>query len=526
MNNEPDNAGMASEGAPTRELPWPAALEGRSLIIASHRGPVSLQQNSRNELEITHNSGGLVTALSRLAAGLEATWIATAASPTDASWKEGVLPLEPTGAQARVQFIDPPEDALDGYYNVISNPLLWFLQHNMWDLYKEPTIDLSTWRAWDRGYTHVNRQFAQTIAARVRQQRVPPLVMLQDYQLYLVPGMLREALRGRRRYTLTHFVHIPWPGSEDWGILPAGMRQPILESLCSVDLLGFQVRDDTVNFLRTCETYLPRAEVSYRRRRIWFRNHFTYVRDFPISIDVVGLGEMSTSSQVLEYRERLQELAAGRQVILRVDRTDPSKNILRGFLAYRELLEQFPEHREQVVFMAMLVPSRLGVPQYQSYLDDIQDLAQQINAEFGKDHWQPILLFLGEDYPRAVAAESLYDVLLANSIADGMNLVAKEGPIVNQKDGVLILSQRTGARQELDPGAISISPVDVFATTQALHLALTMPADEKRQRASLLRWIIEHHTVFDWFSDQMETILNLGLLRPPAQGRGRSKERA
>lgn len=526
MNIKPENTESSPGGSPSRQPIWPAALTDRPLIIASHRGPVSLQQNSRNELEITHNSGGLVTALSRLAAGLDATWIATAASPTDASWKEGVLPLGAESAKVRVQFIDPPQEALDGYYNVISNPLLWFLQHNMWDLYREPTVDSGTWQAWNDGYTVVNRRFAEAIDSRIRHQGVPPLVMLQDYQLYLVPGLLREAFHGRRRYTITHFVHIPWPGSEDWGILPAGMRQPILESLCSVDLLGFQVREDTINFLRTCETYLPRAEVNYRRRRIWFRNHFTYVRDFPISIDVDGLRGMSTSTQVMEYEDRLRELAAGRKIILRVDRTDPSKNILRGFLAYRDLLEHFPEHREQVVFMAMLVPSRLAVPQYQSYLDDIQALAQQINRDFGSDHWQPILLFLGEDYPRAIAAESLYDVLLANSIADGMNLVAKEGPIVNQKDGVLILSQRTGARQELDPGALTISPVDVFATTQALHLALTMPEDEKSQRASLLRWIIEHHTVYDWFDDQMEAIFGLGLLRPPVQGSSRLRRKA
>jgi trehalose 6-phosphate synthase len=214
---------------------------------------------------------------------------------------------------------------------------------------------------------------------------------------------------------------------------------------------------------------------------------------------------------VEEYRAEIQGFVGDRQLILRVDRIEPSKNIVRGFWAFNEMLELHPQYHDKVKLLALLVPSRLGVGQYQDYLDDLMAAAGQVNAKHGDSDWEPIRVLVGDNYPRAVAAMQLYDVLLVNSIADGMNLVAKEGPTVNEQDGVLILSERIGARQQLEPGAMVISPCDIYATAKALHQALQMEPGNRQERAERLRWLIEREDITAWLCHQLETIQNLGL---------------
>lgn len=485
-------------------------LARRALIIAANRGPVTLERTADGELEFQRGGGGLVTALLGLCRHTKATWIACAQTDTDRAWQQGQVPLG-NDSTLHIQFLSPSAAAYEGYYNVIANPLLWFLQHSMWDMPRAPVIDRATWQAWEEGYVVVNRLFAQAIARQVRAVAQPTLVMLQDYHLYLVARFLRQSMRRRERPTLLHFVHIPWPGPEYWRILPPTMRQAIVEGLCSVDVLGFQTREDGLSFIRTCESHLPRAHVNYRRRRIWYRNHATHVRHFPISIDVQALRRLAASPEVAEYRSEIQDVIGERQMIARVDRIEPSKNILRGFQAFEELLEHYPEHHDQVKFLALLMPSRLGVDEYQGYLDELMAAAGRINARYGTSEWEPVRVLVSANYPRAVAALQLCDVLVVNSIADGMNLVAKEGPIVNQRNGVLVLSERTGAREQLEPGALVISPCDVYATAEALHQALTMPSPERRERAERLRWLIEHHDITHWLYSQLEAVAKLDL---------------
>ena len=492
-------------------------LGNRSLIIAANRGPVSFELDEQGQLLSKRRGGGLVTALTGLAQHVDATWIAAATTEGDFQWQEGDVELGENGESIRVKFVTPDPAAYDKYYNQISNPLLWFLQHNMWNIAYNPTFDRDTWRAWDDGYVVVNDLFAEAIAQQILANKSPSLVMLQDYQLYLVPSLLRKRMRRYRkpgkkpRYTISHFVHIPWPGEEDWGFLPPAIRRQILESLCAVDLLGFQTRDDGLNFIRSVESHLPGAHTNFRRGRIWYRNHATYIRDFPISIDVDALRQMAESEGVEMYREQLEMIMDGRQVIVRVDRTEPSKNIVRGFEAFEELIENHPEHIGRVVFLALMAPSRLDVEEYQFYLDKLMAAAGRVNAKHGTSQWEPIRVLVGNNYPRAVAALQLYDVLLVNSIADGMNLVAKEGPIVNQRDGAVILSERTGARQQLAPGSIVIAPSDVYATAEAMHQALTMEADIRHERAARLKWIVEREDITDWLCRQLEALEELDL---------------
>jgi trehalose 6-phosphate synthase len=447
----------------------------------------------------------------------DATWISCARTEADAVWRSGDVRLGDGGNVTHLQFLTPDASVYDDYYNVIANPLLWFLQHSMWDVVTSPVIDRETWKAWEEGYLAVNERFADAIAEQALSSDSPTLVMLQDYHLYLAARLLRERFdpdsTGQAGHcpTLLHFVHIPWPGPEYWKILPREMRTAIVDGLCAVDVLGFQTEIDALNFLRTCESYLPRAEVGYDRGRVWYDNHTTYVRDFPISIDVEALSELAASEEVSRYRSEIQEAVGDQKLILRVDRIEPSKNIVRGFRAFNEMLELYPEHHDRVKFLALLVPSRMGVGQYQDYLDELMAAAGQVNAKHGDSDWEPIRALVGDNYARAVAAMQLYDVLLVNSIADGMNLVAKEGPTVNERDGVLVLSERIGARQQLETGAIVISPCDIYATAEALHQALTMEPEERKVWAERLRWVIEREDITAWLCHQLETVQELNL---------------
>ncbi|MGD2104185.1 MAG: trehalose-6-phosphate synthase [Anaerolineae bacterium] len=483
----------------------------RALIIAANRGPVTFEQDEEGQLSYQRGEGGLVTALLGMCRYTSARWISCAQTEADAEWRSGEVRLGAEDSALRVQFLTPDPSAYDDYYGVIANPLLWFLQHSMWDVVTSPIIDRATWQAWNEGYVTVNERFAEAIAQNARATDRPTLVMLQDYHLYLTARALRDQLGGSVCPTLLHFIHIPWPGPEYWSILPPGMRKAILSGLCAVDVLGFQTKLDALNFIRTCESFLPRAQVKYERRRIWHENHTTYVRDFPISIDVESLRDLAASEEVAEYRAEIREFIGNRQLILRVDRIEPSKNIVRGFRAFDELLELHPEYHDKVKLVALLVPSRLGVGQYQDYLDDLMAAAGHVNAKHGDSDWEPIRVLVGDNYPRAVAAMQLYDVLLVNSIADGMNLVAKEGPTVNEQNGVLVLSERIGARQQLAPGAIVISPCDIYATAKALHQALRMEPEMRRERAVRLHWLIEREDITAWLCHQLETVQELNL---------------
>jgi trehalose 6-phosphate synthase len=482
----------------------------RDLIVAANRGPVTFEMDESGFLRYQRGEGGLITALTGVCRHANVLWIGCARTEADSLWRLGDVELV-DGSELQVRFLSPEPPVYEGYYNVIANPLLWFLQHSMWDVPRAPVIDRATWHAWEEGYVAVNRVFAEAIAEQVRATSRPTLIMLQDYHLYLVARFLRDALSPRERPPVLHFVHIPWPGPEYWRILPPAMRQAILEGLTAVDLLGFQTQEDGLSFLRTCESYLPRAHVKYKRGRVWYRNHATHVRDFPISIDVTALRQRAQSEEVVEYQADIGEFVGSRQLILRIDRIEPSKNIVRGFQAFDEMLALHPEHQERVKFLALLMPSRLEVAEYRDYLDELMAAAGQVNAKYGTSEWEPARILVGENLPRAVGALRLYDVLMVNSIADGMNLVAKEGPVVNQRDGVLVLSERAGAHQQLQSGALIIPPCDVYATAQALHQALTMDREERRERADLLRWLVERDDIAAWLNGQLETVEELDL---------------
>jgi len=482
-------------------------------VIASNRGPVTIRKDDDGNWNYQKGSGGLVTALLGLNQNLSTTWVASALSQEEQEWSEGQVDLGGALGSLHVKLLDIPEPVYEGYYNVISNPLLWFLQHSMWDFVRAPNINRDVWQAWENGYRQVNKTFAQALANIINSSDQPVLIMLQDYHLYLIPSYLRRLVKKGKNFTILHFVHIPFPGPEDWAVLPGVMRQQILEGMCAVDLLGFQTRSDALSFIRTCETHLPESRVNFRIGRVKYHRHETHVRDFPISIDVSALRAMCEDEAVEYHRNRFRIMRRERKLIVRVDRTEPSKNIVRGFEAFGEMLENHPEFMEEVLFLAIMVPSRLEVSEYQTYLDEIMAAAGRVNARFGNSDWEPIRVLVGEDYYRAVAALMDYDVLLVNPIADGMNLVAKEGPVVNQQNGVLILSERAGAHQQLSNGALVVSPCDIQATSEALYQGLTMPEQEKQRMSQNLVQSIEIEDINFWLASQLQEVEQLKLIK-------------
>jgi trehalose 6-phosphate synthase len=327
--------------------------------------------------------------------------------------------------------------------------------------------------------------------------------MIHDYHLYLVPGMLRQRFPDA---PIQHFTHIAWPGPDAWRQLPIVIRESILANLLGSDVVGFHCQRYVTNFLRTCDELLG-LEVDWRERVVWVGERAVRVRDYPISIDPRQLMRMADTSAVEAIET---QLLANRppKLILQVARTDPSKNILRSFHAYEHFLAQYPEYQGQVQFLGLLPASRQTTELYKEYLDELTQVASRINRDYRTRGWQPIELFFENDYARAIAAMKHYDVLVVNSIADGMNLVAKEGPIVNRKDGVLLLSEAAGAVDELGEASIVVNPFDLVGMAEAFHQALSMPAEERRRALAAQRASIGDNTIFRWARDQIADLVD------------------
>jgi len=472
------------------------------IVIVSNRGPFSFKKKADGTFRVERGAGGLVTALGALAEQHDVLWVAAAMDKDDRLWVDAQpdTPQQVEGISLRL--MKPNKKAYQGYYNVISNPMLWFIQHQLWDTPRHPSITQETWDAWGSGYLPINKAFAQVVAETIRGEKRPIIVLLQDYQLYLFPHYLRELVGSNVQ--IQPFIHIPWPGPDAWRVLPTQMRVAILTSLLQADRVGFQTKKDAFNFVQTCRFYLQGAHSRGARDTIYYENREIKAVAYPISIDAQKLESLGEEPQTHLLKTQLYNFVGDRKLILRVDRIEPSKNILRGLEAYRTLLETHPEHRNKIQLMALLVPSRMEVDEYQDYLRDIMSEAGMINANYSTPYWEPVRIVVGDNYDRAIAAMQLYDVLLVNPLADGMNLVAKEGALVNQKDGVLVLSEFAGVFYELGDQALTVSPFDIYGTAQALHQALTMHPDEKHKRAEAMRAMVKSADIRSWFYDQVD----------------------
>ncbi|HUY75117.1 MAG TPA: trehalose-6-phosphate synthase [Candidatus Dormibacteraeota bacterium] len=469
----------------------------------SNRAP----HEPRPEGGFRRGAGGVITALVTMAEATDADWVACARTDAerDLAAKLGAPVTVPLlRSTGRLHYAVPTREQYEMYYSVIANPVLWFIQHYLWDLGNEPVIDERIHQAWSEGYVKVNEQMAAKVIEVARAAGRRPLVLVHDYQLYLVPRLVRQELPSA---VIQHFVHVPWPTPQYWKVLPKHMRDAILEGLLGCDIVGFQSSLDVRNFLMTCEENSG-LQVDERERAVVSGGRVTYARSYPISIDVSSTMGLAASRGV--HRQEF-ELASWRpqRLIVRIDRTDPSKNIVRGFIAYEKLLRYHPELRGDVQFWAFLQPSRQDVAVYSRYLRQIRQAAGRINSEFGTEQWQPVRIEIGESERKAIAALKNFDVLLVNPVYDGLNLVVKEGALVNRTDGVIVLSENAGAHEELRGSVLSINPFDVEATAAAIYAGLTMPLADRRVMNEAAREVVRTNDIARWISHQAQDLRDL-----------------
>lgn len=488
----------------------PELKHARRLIIASNRGPVEFQILHDGTLKGRRGSGGMVTALIDVGKRMEVTWVAMAMGEGDrlaaqqAKQQGGLLESPLRNQKMNLRYVVIPKSAYRKHYEKISNETLWFLQHYLYDPIQDSSIK-KLQDAWENGYYVANKAIADAINAEIDREDTMPVVMLQDYHLYLAPAMIRQH---HPTIMMQQFIHIPWPDVRCWHYLPSNMVQAIYKGLAGNDIIGFQTERDARNFLEGAKTMLDGAVVDFEEGAVWWQGHRTMTRAYPISISVSEERRIVNSAAGRREAEKIQPYL-NELTIMRVDRMEPTKNILRGFQAYDLLLENHPELRGKVNFLAFLVPSRQSLPIYRRYSTDVINSIEEINKRYGTRQWTPIHAFCDNDRPRALAAMQYYDVLLVNPIIDGMNLVAKEGPVVNTKDGVLVLSRTTGAFQQLGKGSIPTSPLDIMETAENLYKALTLSAEERHLKATTARQVVERSDLSVWLSLQIRDINEL-----------------
>lgn len=484
------------------------------LILVSNRGPVEYGREG-HERTAKPGHGGLVTALAGLASHLEdAVWVCAASSDEDvavAREREGkAFEHEGSGPGLRLRMVELDPDARHKFYAVISNPLLWFVQHSLWDLATSPDITRHEIDAFDTGYAAVNDRFADAVVEEVEERGGRATVMVQDYHLYLVAERVRDRCP---EVFLHHFVHIPWPHPDAWRVLPPAMRRRLFDGILGNDVVAFHSRRSARNFLLGCEELLG-LDVDMGELTVEVGDRTVRARHYPISVDPDELEATASSEAVTDHERRLAEKRRD-HLILRADRADPSKNILRGFRAFDTMLDDHPELAERVTFLALVQPSREDVQQYVDYLNEIRRLVADVNGRHGTDDWEPIELSLEGDFDEVVAAYKSFDVLIVNAISDGMNLVAKEGALVNRRDGVLALSENAGAHEELGRFAVTLHPFDIQQQADAIFAALTMDASERGDRLAAAAAQVRENDVAKWLRDQLRDVGELGGSREP-----------
>jgi trehalose 6-phosphate synthase len=474
---------------------------GAPLVLVSNRGPITYQDDG----SVKRGTGGLVTALTGLASHRHAIWIASAMTQRDAevSQEHGGRAFQveaPDGGEYRIRLVSSDLDAYERFYGIVANPILWFIQHYLWDLSNAPDVSRHEVEAFEFGYNVVNEDLAHAVLEEIDGMS-EPVVMVHDYHLYTLPAMIRRA---RPDAFLHHFVHIPWTQPDAWRVLPSHIRDEIYMGILSNDIVGFHTRSYRRNFLQCCRDLLD-LEVDMDRGVVECAGREVWVRAYPLPIDWRATRALLERERVKRFEEQL--LARRREFsILRVDRADLSKNVLRGFTGFDIFLDQHPEFRERITFTAQLMPSRTDVPEYAEYLERIEALVAVVNHRHGTPDWMPIDLKLLDDLDQAVASYKHYDVIMINAMFDGMNLVAKEAPLVNVRDGVSLLSENTGAHEELGRYSLSVNPFDVQELADSIHAALTMGAAERARRSDGLKKIVTSRDPGDWIDDQIDDI--------------------
>jgi trehalose 6-phosphate synthase len=451
-------------------------MGGADLVIASNRGPLSFHLDSAGKPVPADSAGGLAGALQPLLEGSGATWVACAMSEADRLAADAGLMSQP-GLELVV--IRPDLVTYRMAYDVVSNATLWFCHHHLFDLTRRPRSGQVWAEAWE-AYRSFNASFAAAVAEVAGEGAT---VLVQDYHLCLVPGLLAQQ---RSDLRVVHFSHTPFADPNMWRVLPSGTGREILASMARAAACGFHTARWQAGYLGCCADMGVEPGPSFVS---------------PLGPNPAHLAARAGSEASRAARAQIDELVGDRTLVVRVDRLEPSKNLLRGFWAFDEFLETHPQWRGRVVMLALCYASRETLAEYLAYGTEVEHAVARVNETWGTADWCPIVLDVADDPDRSFAALTRYDVLLVNAVRDGLNLVAKEGPLVNESDGVLVLSREAGAYEELAGAVLGINPYDVAETTAALARALTMEAGERARRAAELRDLVQRRQAGDWLAD-------------------------
>ena len=467
-----------------------------AVLLASNRGPLSYAEDETGGLVARRGGGGLVPALSGATTGADVLWVCCALSDADRRAARTAGTRLDAGA-ATVRMLDIDELTFDRAYNGVANSTLWFVAHQLYATTTAPAFDSRFEREW-ASYVQYDAAFADALA----EEAAPgAAVLVQDYHLSLTPRQLR-ALRPDLR--IGHFTHTPWAPPEYFSVLPDHVVRDVLHGMLGADAVGFLAGRWARAFVRCCVELLGAREVS---GGVECDGRTTRVQVHPLGLAADELRERAAQADVLARLPQLRELVGDRQLVLRVDRTELSKNIVRGLEAFRELLQTRPQWRERVVHLALAYPSRHELPEYREYTAAVQRVAREINDEYGTPGWVPVHLEVKDDYARSLAAYRLADVLVVNPLRDGMNLVAKEGPVVSEQGVALVLSREAGAADELGADALLVNPYDVAQTARAMHDALSMRREERAARSARLACAAGGLPPAAWLRAQLDALI-------------------
>ncbi len=452
----------------------------------------------------------MVSGLLTVASQTDLLWVCAALSDADRAAAraapEGRLELdgqEGAGSSA-VLMLDIPPDTFAAAYNAVANSTLWFVHHMLYELPRQPSFGPQFEAEWEQ-FRNYNQAFATALAQAADGRHgsaAGARAVVQDYHLSLVPRMLADQQPDLR---IAHFSHTPWAPPDYYRVLPDGVAREVLDGILGADHAGFLCQRWADAFADCCEAILG-AEVDRARQQITYRGHVTGIGVHALGVDAAELTGRAAEPDVAQRLADLTELAGGRKLIVRIDRTELSKNIVRGLAAYRELLVSRPEWHGRVMHLAFAYPSRTDLAEYREYTAAVQRLARQIEEEFATPDWTPLVVRVDDDYARSLAAYRAADVLLVNPTRDGMNLVAKEAPIVSDHGCALVLSREAGAAAELDQAALMVNPFDISATAAALHEALAMGDAERTRRCGELARAAGALPPARWFADQLAAL--------------------
>jgi trehalose 6-phosphate synthase/phosphatase len=463
------------------------------IIIVAYRLPFTIKRTNEGT-ELFQNSGGLVSAVLSLAEQVSQSisdnapkihWVGQASNDL-ADLPRSVFENE--NFVAHPVFID--DEVNKRFYEGFANDLIWPLFHYF------PTY--ASFREEDfEAYQQANTRFLEEITAIIQPG---DLVWIQDFQLMLLPDMLRQAVPDA---CIGYFFHIPFPNYEIIKLLPRTWRQALISGVLGADVVGFHTNDYVQHFLNSVTEVLGLPNIN---QRIVLPERSVVVKDFPISIDYNKFNQESQTPEVIEIKQRYQKLVAPHKLIFSVDRLDYTKGITYRLQGYERFLDQNPDWHDRVTFVMNVVPSRDQIGQYQELKREIDETVGRINGLYGGIGWRPIVYsYKSLEFNKLLASYTSCDVALITPIRDGMNLVCKEF-VASRFDnqGVLILSELTGAAQEL-PEALIINPTDTQEVASAILQALNMDPDEQARRMQIMRKHIQNHNVFRWSHDFMNT---------------------